>query len=1035
MNLTASSLKNPAGVGVIVAIILLFGAIGLYQLPIQLFPDMDSPAISIQTQWRAASPKEVESELIEPQEEVLRGLPGLKDMQAFANRGGSWISLNFSMDTDMQKTLVEVISRLNRLPPLPDDAEQPIINLNGFNDSNENLSWFFIQQLPGNPKPVEDYRRYIEDTIKPRIEAVPGVASVELPGAQQDELQIVFDPFKAAQLGVQLPQIASLVGDANDVSGGFVTAGRRQYTLRFAGRYTPEQLAEQILDWRNGKPIRLGDVAQVKVGHAKPQGFVMQNGNPAFGIQVKRANGANVLDALTKVKAVVEELRPVLNAKGLDIRQSFDASVFIKRAVNMVSGNLIAGILLSVGVLWWFMRRFRATMIIAVAIPVSLFATFIVLRLTGHNLNVISLAGLAFAVGMVTDSAIVVLENIVRLRDEGKPLPEACLEGATEVWPALFTATVTMVAIFLPVIFLKDAEGQLFGDLALTISIAVAISLFVAVSILPLASRLWLKADPIEDRYARLWERMSAGIMSMAATPRRRWFWIGMTLGVPFIATFLLMPKLDYLPPVRRDAVDAFFNFPPGAHTEMIRQEIASKVVARLKPYMEGKKQPALKNYYLWIWPGGGTIGVRVLEEERIGEMVDIVRKEILADLPDTTAFAMQGLLFGGFGGEGGVQIHLQSRDTEALNRAAREGLAVLQKELPGAQARPNPDLELSEPELRLTPNDQRIAESGWNREALGMVVRALGDGLWLGEHFNVDERLDIILRAEGWEDPEQLAAVPLATPSGAVVPLGDLVSIQRTVGPSGIRRLDGRRTVTLEIAPPEGMSLEEVMAVVRDKVEPKLKAFMPEDGAIQFGGSADSLDNAVAQMSQIFGFAVVLLFLLMAAMFKSAKDSFMVILTIPQATVGGVLFVQLTNLFTFQTMDLLTMIGFIILLGLVVNNAILLVEQTRGGEAQGLSRYEAVARALRLRMRPIFIGTFTNLFGTLPLWLSPGEGSQIYRGLAAAIVGGLSVSTVFTLILLPCLLLIGQKSLHLVHHGLPAQVLPAARLLKEGKA
>lgn len=1011
MNLTASALKNPAGVAVAVAIILLFGLVSLFQLPVQLFPDMEQPALSIFTQWRAASPKEVEAELIEPQEEVLRGLPGLKDMQAFANQGGAWINLQFGLDTDMNQTLLEVISRLNRLPALPDDAEQPVINLNGFGDANENLSWFFIQQLPGNAQPVEEYRRYIEDTVKARIEAVPGVASVDVHSGAPEELQIVFDPFKAAQLGVPLPEVARLVGNTEDVSGGFVSSGRRQYTLRFAGRYKPEQLAEQILEWREGKPIRLGDVAQILVQRGKRTNFAIQNGNPAIGIQVKRANGANVLASLTAVKRVVEELRPTLNQKGLDIRQSFDASVYINRAVSMVTSNLVAGVLLSVGVLWWFMRRFRATMIIAVAIPVSLFATFIVLRLTGHNLNVISLAGLAFAVGMVTDSAIVVLENIVRLRDEGKPLHEACLEGATEVWPALFTATVTMVAIFLPVMFLKDAEGQLFGDLALTISIAVGISLFVAVALLPLASKLWLKDTPIEDRYARLWERMSHGIMRMAATPRRRWFWIGMTLGLPLAATFLLMPKLDYLPPVRRDAVDAFFNFPPGAHAEFIRQEIATKIVARLKPYMEGKKQPALKNYYMLVWPGGGTIGVRVLEEERIGEMVEIVRNEILADLPDTRAFAMQGLLFGGFGGEGGVQINLQSRDTEALNKAAREGLAILEKELPGAQARPNPELELAEPELRLTPNDQRIAESGWNRASVGQVVRALGDGLFLGEHFNGEERLDIILRAEGWENLEELAAIPLATPSGAVVPLGELVEIERTVGPSGIRRLDGRRTVSLEVAPPEGKSLEEVMAVIRDKVEPKLKSMMPEDGAIQFGGSADSLDNAVAQMSKIFAFAVVILFLLLAAMFKSMKDSLMVILTIPQATVGGVLFVQLTNLVTFQTMDLLTMIGFIILLGLVVNNAILLVEQTRGGEALGLSRYEAVARALRLRMRPIFIGTFTNLFGTIPLWLSPGEGSQIYRGLAAAIVGGLSVSTVFTLILLPCLLLVGQKS------------------------
>lgn len=1010
MKLTESALKNPAGVAVGVALVLLAGILCLMQLPVQLFPNIDQPSLSVFTQWRAAAPKEVESEILEPQEEVLRGLPGVKHMEAWANPGGSWINLTFGLETDMQQTLIEVISRLNRLPPLPDDAERPVIQMSGGGDSNQTLSWFFVQKLPSNARDIESYAHYIEDVIKPKLEAVPGVSQVQVFTGAPEELQIIFDPFKAAQLGISIPGMASVVGSANDVTGGFVNSGRRQYTVRFSGRYTPTQLNEQILEWRDGKPIRLGDIAEVKIARGARNNFTYQNGNPALGIQISRENGANVLEALDRVKAVVEELRPTLNAQGLDIRQSFDAGIFIKRAISLVTESLFFGVMLAIGVIWWFVRQWRATLIICISIPISLLAVFVFLRATGHNLNVISLAGLAFSVGLVTDASIIVIENIVRLRGEGRTLLEACYQGAAEVWTALLAGTATTVAIFLPVVFLPDVEGQLFADLALTIAISVGLSLFVAMLVLPVVSRFGLKADRIHDPYGHVWDRLTRRLMAMTDTPRRRAIWIVATLLLPFTATFLLAPKIDYLPPVKRDAVDGFFNFPPGANVQVLDKEVAQVIVKRLKPYMDGVKQPALKNYYIIFWPGGGTIGVRVKDEKRIGEMLDIVRKDIVSGLPDTNVFAIQGALFGGFGENGGVQIHLQSKDSAGLTRAAREGIALVQKALPKAVVRPTPALELAVPELRLNPNDARIAEAGWNRRTLGQVVRALGDGLYVGEYFNGDTRMDIILRTAGWENPEELSAIPLATGNGAVVPLGQLLDVERTVGPSNIRRFDGRRTMSLEISPPEGMSLEEVMQILQTQVEPKLRAALPPDGAILYGGSADSLHSAIENMLKIFAYAVVILFLLMAAIFKSVKDSFLVILTLPQATVGGVIAVRLTNLVTFQTMDLITMIGFIILLGLVVNNAILLVEQTRDGERGGLSRKEAVARALRLRMRPIFISTITNLIGTLPLLVNPGEGSQIYRGLAAAIVGGLSVSTIFTLILLPCLLRLGER-------------------------
>ncbi|HSM69440.1 MAG TPA: efflux RND transporter permease subunit, partial [Xanthomonadales bacterium] len=837
-----------------------------------------------------------------------------------------------------------------------------------------------------------------------------GVAGVQVNAGSAEELQITIDPYRAAEYGIELGSIAARTGRANDVSGGFVDVGRRQYTLRFEGRYTPEQFENLILEWREGRPIRLGDIADVRVARGKKTQISIQNGNPAMGLQVNRANGANVLGTLTRVKAAVAELRegPLAGA-GLDIQQSFDASVFIKRAIGMVRANLLLGVLLAIGVLWWFLRDRRATLLIATAIPVSLLATFIVLGLTGRSLNVISLAGLAFAVGMVLDAAIVVSENIVRLRERGEIPSLAALRGAAQVKGALLASTATTVAIFLPVLFLDDVEGQLFADLALTISISVCISLVVALTILPTVAGNWLKPRKLTRNHGTSWARLAAWLMQASATGKRRLLLIASLLTVPILVTWLLFPQLDYLPPVKRDAVDAFLQFPPGANVETNEREVVSKLVARLQPYMDGEKQPALKNYYILTWPTGGTIGARVLDQSRVKELEAVIRDEVMAGIPDFRGFASQGNLFGGFGGGRDIAVHLQSTDEAGLYAAAAQGEALLMESFPGANVQVSPGTEMAEPELRVFPDDARINEVGLDRQGVASLVRTLGNGLWLGEHFNGERRMDIIMRADGWETPEELATTPIVTPGGEVVPLGELVSIQRATGPDRIRRYSGRRTITLNLSPPDHVSLESAIARVQSEVEPGLRAALPADGTIQYGGSADSLKEAIGTMSRNFGMALLILFMLLAGLFRSLKDSALVILTIPLAGVGGVVALQTLNLFTFQPMDLLTMIGFIILLGLVVNNAILLVDQTRQGEREGLDRDQAVQEALQVRLRPIFMSTLTSIFGMLPLLLLPGEGSVIYRGLAASIVGGMACSLFFTLLLLPCLLRMGK--------------------------
>jgi multidrug efflux pump subunit AcrB len=1014
MNLTETSLRNPAGVLVAILMVALLGAFALFKLPIQLFPNVEEPAISLFTSWRAAAPAEIESEIIEPQERALQGLRGLQSMNAFANQGSAFINLQFAVGTDMQATMLEVISRMNQLPPLPRDAQAPQISLgaDGGNGPNNTLSWFFVQLLPGTPGPIDNYRRQIEELFRNRVESVPGVANVRINFGADEELQIVFDPARAAELGIQIPRIAQVAGSADDVSGGFVDIGRRQYTVRFAGRYAVDQFADLVLDWRDGRPVRLGDVATVQVRRGDRNSLALQNGNPAIGIQIMKENDANVLETLTAVKAEIDKMREgELKNLGLSIAQSFDPSVFIDQAIDMVTGNLFAGILLAVAVLWFFVRDRRATLLVGLSIPICLTVTLVMLYAFGRTLNVISLAGLAFGVGQSLDTAIVMLEAIAQQRDRGLGKVEATLAGAKQVWPALLASTVTAVIVFLPIVFMQDAVSQLFADLALTISIAVIASLIVSVTVLPLAASRWLNTENVHkgsnDKYAAI----AQWIVRWTDSPRRRYATVAVLFLAPVVLTWVLLPPLDYLPPVKRDAIDGFVQLPPGTNIETVEREFVQPIAQRLAPYMAGEKEPKLKNYYVLAGAFGTNFGIRPLDPDDIDELGKLVNEEITVGFPDTQIFAAQGNLFGGFGDGRNIDFQLQATDYAALLAAARNAEKLIQEKMPGAQVQAFQGLELAEPELRLTPNDRRLNEVGWGRGDIGTVVRALGDGIFVGEHFDGERRIDVILRASKWDSPEALANTSIATPAGNVLPLGELVEVESTVGLGGLRRVDGHRTIGLNVSPPKELSLGEAIEVLRRDVEPPVRASLPADGSVHYEGNAGSLRDALSNMAQNLAMALIALFLLLAALFRSVKDSLFVILTIPLASFGGVLALVLLRLITSQTLDLLTMIGFVVLMGLVVNNAILLVDQARSEMRDGADLRKAVESALATRTRPILLTTLTTLFGMLPLVLVPGPGSVLYRGLGTVLVGGMAVNSVFTLLLLPTLLRLAEKS------------------------
>jgi multidrug efflux pump subunit AcrB len=1009
MRLTRTGLGNPVAVAVGCILLVIFGLLSLTRLPIQMTPDIERPTITISTGWRAAAPEEIESEILEPQEDLLRDVPGLQRMTATASPGQGSISLEFDVNADLNRSLIEVINRLNQVARYPVDVTEPSVRV-GSSDYGNTIAWFAIRTLPGNSRSIIEYQDFIDEVIRERLERIPGVSSASPRGGRPYEVRITFDPYRAAAIGVDLTRVGQRLGQNADVSGGFQEVGRRQYTLRFAGQYEISDLDDLVLEWRDGRPVFLSDVATVERVMRDNTGVMTQNAGPSIAMNVIPEPGVNTLEVMSALQAEIESLREShLEPAGLEIIQASDDTIYIRESIWMVVTNLILGMGLAVAVLWFFFRKLRATMMVALAIPLCLCFAFLVLDGSGRTLNVISLAGLAFATGMVLDAAIVVLENIVRQREQGRAPMEAADRGADQVWGALLASTVTTVAIFLPVIFLRDEAGQLFADLAVVISAAIVCSLIVAVIVLPAASYRLLGNEVIEDRHRGWWRWTTDRVMRLTDTRSRRLGWIGGLTAVPILLGVLLLPPADYLPEGNQNFVFGFIQTPSGMGPDTAERELVNVVNERLLPYIEGQKEPKIDNTFLGFFGTGAFFGVRAENEEDVEELLAIVNNEVLAGFPDTFGRASRAPIFGGRGSRQ-IAVDLQAGDFEDLLAAGQIGFARIQQALPGSSVRPQPGLELAEPELRLIPDDRRIAELGWTRSDVATLIRALGNGAFLGDYFDGDRRLDVILRGEEWLTPEELMAMPLATPSGRIATLGELTRLERTAGPNQIRRVDRRRTLSLLVTPPADMPMEVAIETLRSEVEPAIRSALPPDGVVNYTGTAEALDETLVNLAGSFVLAIVILYLLISALFRSFRDSLLVLLTIPMATVGGIVGLRLVGLVTGQAMDMLTMIGFVILLGLVVNNAILLVYRARDGEREGLSRRDAVESAVRLRLRPILMSTFTSLFGMLPLLLLPGSGTELYKGLAAVIVGGLAISTLFTLILLPSLLRMNEE-------------------------
>lgn len=974
--------------------------------------------------------------------------------------------------------------------------------------------------LPPASLDVTQLRRFAEDEIEAAFERVSGVSQSNVIGGLEDELQVIVDPELLAARNLTIEDVRQVLRSQNDdVSAGDFWETKRRWVVRTIGQFrSPEQVEQQLLTVFEGAPVYVRDVAQVRFGYKKADGLVRRFGESSIAVNALRQTGANVLDVMNGLQNTAKHLNEnVLERRGLVLTQVYDETDYIYSSVDLVQQNIFIGGALTMAVLmlflhlnvrtlitipfvlasavaaayvspWFFALTLaiiiisgfwfaRGALVVSLAIPISVIGTFLILQVLGRSLNVISLAGMAFAVGMLVDNAVVVLENIYRRYDTLGERPfVAAVRGTQEVWGAILSSTLTTIAVFLPIVFVQEEAGQLFRDIALAISGAVGLSMLVSMTVIPTAAARLFKSDDEEftnetagqkrsvaqkapqSGIGRFFENIRTLILApilgfgnafvAAVTATNDWIQRGVIrrmvivvvmVSIAGILTYQFFPKVEYLPPGNRNLVFGILLPPPGYNLDKL-MELGETVESELRPYWDidpddpninDLEFPAIGDFFFVARGRSVFVGVRSLDPLRAGELVPLISK-VGAKLPGTIAVGKQSSLFEqGLTAGRTIDIEIVGPELGYLVQLGGQVMQSVEKVLPraeGTQARPVPSLDLSSPEVHVRPKLLQASQMGISTNELGYTVNALVDGAYAGDYFLEGDKIDLTITGEAdfASDVQKLRALPIATPVGQLVPLEALANVEMRSGPEQINHRERERAITIEVSPPPNVPLETAMSLIqKEVVAPMFDSGQLEGGyRVNLAGTADKLRNTWQAIQFNVLLALLITYLLMAALFESWLYPLVVIFSVPLGAVGGVLGLTLLNWWLqfssgnpnlVQTLDVLTMLGFVILIGTVVNNPILIVDQALILiRDEKKSPRDAIVESVRTRIRPIFMTTVTTVLGLLPLVLFPGAGSELYRGLGSVVLGGLLVSTLFTLLLVPTMftLMMDAKSL-----------------------
>ena len=1034
------AIEKPLIIAVAVLIICLFGLLAIFRVPIQMIPDLDVRVVTVITQWPGATPQDVEKEIIIEQEEYLRRIPGLERMISGASTGRAQVELEFPYGVEINEVLIRVNNALTQVPGYPENVDEPRLVTSTV--SNNPFLFFLTRPLPGNPQNVNmvEMRDFLEDHVRVQVERVPGVSEVMMWGGAERQIKVYVDPVRLADRQITLSEVRNAIRARNqDVSGGDLDSGKRRYLLRTVGRFTTmEDIENMVVAQRDGAFIRLRDLGHAELSTFEIQSYSYANGMPNISMGVRRQIGSNVVEVKENVVKKVEELnRGLLKERGLYMVLNADDVVYVTDSVANVRRNLVIGALLATFVLFLFLRTPSSTLIGAAGIPICTLAAFLGLLVSGRTINVVSLAGVAFAIGMTLDNSIVVLENIYRHRTAGKDRRRAALDGVAEVWPALLASTLTTVFVFLPIIFITQEAGQLYSDIAVAISASILMSLLVAILVVPALCSRFLTPNrenlPARSRLYAAGQRFGAALLRfvdwLMDGVARRLALVGVVACITLLI-FASIPKAEYLPDGEEQKIFVQMYAPPGYNIEEMRA-IYKDMENFLAPYVgrdpdlyrRGESDLPGLNYVVGY--AGASRNVIILEASSINQVDDLLEivLERIREIPGIHAFASRGSIFSSnWGGSRSINLELSGAGLAPLFDAGLKAFVRAQSVFENPRIRPEPStLALGQPLVEVRPDWERASELGLDVGDLGYSIWAFSDGAFVDEFFLDDEKIDIFLYSTRGtvQRPEDVDSIMLYSPQGGMVPLGAVADVRQTVNTETIRRVDSKRTITLGIIPPRDIPLEQGVDMVRRGIIEELRANgeIGDDISMRITGASDLLSATRNALKGNFIVAVFISYLLLVAIFSHWGYPLLVMTTVPVGIGGGLIGLWLLNAiggnlslagFTdiYQPFDVITMLGFLILIGTVVNNPILIIDRTlRNVKTRGMAAVDAVLESVRARLRPIMISSITTVFGLSPLVFSPGAGAELYRGLGAIVMFGLLFSTLVTLTFMPTLL------------------------------
>jgi hydrophobic/amphiphilic exporter-1 (mainly G- bacteria), HAE1 family len=956
----------------------------------------------------------------------------VQEISSSSRSGRSTLNLEFSWDSDINQRLVDVINRLQQVQNLPEEASESNIEL--VSGSSTPMMWVVLTPKEGFKSDPNRYRDLAEEVILPRFRRVEGVGQFLTPGGRQREVEVQVDPKALADRNLTIGDVVRVLRENNrDIRGGPLVLGRREYRVRTVSRSQQvEQIEGFILRRDEAGTVYLRDVAKVQMGRKIQDSALIFNDNPAMAIGIIRRVGANVPEVAKGLRAAIQELEAQFDRQGEGIKfvYNYDESQYINQSVALVQDNLVSGSLLAVIVLLLFLGSMRTVAVVAITIPTTMITVFIAMSMLGRTLNIISLAALGFAAGMVVDNAIVVVENTFTHMQKGKNPVRAAIDGTQEVAGGIVGATLTNIAVFAPLVLVKGEIAQLFTDMAIAITAAALFSLLAAITLVPMLSGLFLhqneamqmlqggkyiggnwlarcvaNTSEVFRLFQAKFERVLLSTVDWSLGRKyigRRIFILSIPLVLMAVSIFML-PPADYLPEGNRNLVIWRAEPLPGTSIpESIRQS---------EPVREFlKEQPEIERVMFVDRPGGIRGVIAILKPEfattkGLDGMIDRMRAASNNFAGYRFMNPSRSSIFRDPGKE--FEIDIVGGDLQQLGDMDKQITQKL-RAFPGVRnVRSN--FVAGAAELQVIPKRERLAEVGLSEAEVGGMVEAALGGRLASQYMDGSEELDVSVELQNTfvKTPDQLRSLPLYTSRGQQVQLQDVAEVQETTGPDVINHVDLERSITLTVSLAPDAPLGALVQRTEKEILTPLRTSLPAGYRLELAGSADRLSDTVSQLASAFLLSVLIIYLLLVALYRSFLYPMVIMATVPMGISGALLSLAIANRIPGMnvSLDMITALGFIILTGVVVNTSILIVERALQLQEEGREYYDSLYYATSDRLRAIFMSAITSVLGMLPLAVVPGQGAELYQGLGIVLTGGLMFSTILTPTVVPALM------------------------------